>query len=90
MAKNHSHPLPARSFQEVADIVTNLSTHVLRARYEQQLSTRALAAQIDVAPSTVSRLESGRYPSVEVTVRVLEWLSSLCPFCESDAHVEAS
>jgi transcriptional regulator with XRE-family HTH domain len=81
-----THPLPARSYQEVADIVCGLSSLFIAARDRRGLSTRAAARQLDVAPSTVSRLESGSYPSVEVTLRVLEWLEEDCPVCKADAH----
>lgn len=84
--RDPAHPLPSRSFTEVADILENLSTLFGVARDRRHLSIRAAAEQLDVAPSTVARLESGAEPSLGFAVRVLEWLEEDCPTCGADAH----
>ena len=84
--KAGSHPLPARSYTEVGDILTNLSMLFIATRDRRRLTIRQVAVELGVASSTVSRLESGQAPSVEVAVKVLEWLELDCPTCLTDAH----
>jgi hypothetical protein len=80
------HPLPARSYVEVGDILTNLCTIFGAARQRRNLTTRQAAVQLGVAPSTVSRIETGGYPSVAVIERILGWLEEDCATCKADAH----
>lgn len=84
--KAGGHPLPARSYTEVGDILNNLCALFGAARQRRSLTIRQVAAELVVSSSTVSRLESGQTPSVEVAVKVLEWLELDCSACLADAH----
>ena len=45
-----------------------------RARKRRNLSLRQVADEIDVSPSTLSRLERGAQPDLETVHKLIEWL----------------
>jgi transcriptional regulator with XRE-family HTH domain len=45
-----------------------------RARKQRNLSLRQVADEIDVSPSTLSRVERGAQPDLETVNRLIDWL----------------
>lgn len=67
------------SYTELAHVLDNLPLLLKEARRARGLSTRAAAAELGMAPSTVSRLESGHDAALSNTLAVLRWLDTRDP-----------
>lgn len=51
-----------------------ISERLRRTRKQRNLSLRQVADEIDVSPSTLSRLERGAQPDLETVNKLVDWL----------------
>jgi transcriptional regulator with XRE-family HTH domain len=67
------------TYSELAEVIDSLPLLVRERRRQMRLSVRAAAAEVGVAPSTLSRVENGAgYDSGSLTA-ILRWLDSTTP-----------
>jgi ribosome-binding protein aMBF1 (putative translation factor) len=59
----------------VADVLTRLPVLLHTARTQRGLSVKDAAAEINLAPSTIHRVEHGKGCNLPTAVQVLFWLS---------------
>lgn len=64
------------SYAELADVLSSLPGLLRAERRRRQLSVRAAAGELRVAPSTVGRIEDGQSCALTVAVQVLRWLGA--------------
>lgn len=62
------------TYNELADVLANLSMLLREARRARQLSVRAAARQLGMSFATVSRVESGEDCMLSNVVAILRWL----------------
>lgn len=64
------------SYTELARVLDNLPLLLKEARRARGLSVRAAADELDISPSTVSRIENGHDAVVSNSLAVLRWLDT--------------
>lgn len=60
-------------YAEVLEVIDNLPTIVREARRRKGMTTRQVAATLNLAPSTVTRAEQGKGVHTDTLTTLLHW-----------------